>query len=266
MLAVATCTGGVSCDCLCDESCNATATIGFGSSGAAVVAVCVTGSAAVATCTGGVSSDCFCDESGNATATIGFGSSGAAVVAVCVTGSAAIATCTDGVSSDCFGDAASTRGSGLSGAAVGSAAVATSTLATTALFVAVASRASATSAPAVRVAAQRSAAGPVPALSTPPELRTINEPTAQIARTNVPHTATATFEDRRGSMIPSPPKVPPQLCGTAQACNGADLSKQDCGRATTVPARHHFFQIVLPDCIASPGTNGLLRPREFAKN
>src|ERR1700692_4563351 len=51
VLAVATCTGGVSGGSICDEAANAASTIDSGSSDAAVVsvAVCVTGSAAVAT-------------------------------------------------------------------------------------------------------------------------------------------------------------------------------------------------------------------------
>src|SRR5260221_11660481 len=51
VLAVATCTGGVSGGSICDEAGNAASTIDSGSSDAAVVsvAVCVTGSAAVAT-------------------------------------------------------------------------------------------------------------------------------------------------------------------------------------------------------------------------
>ena len=53
MLAVATCTGGVSGGRICDESVNAASTIDFGSSEAAVVsvAVSVTDSAAFATST-----------------------------------------------------------------------------------------------------------------------------------------------------------------------------------------------------------------------
>src|ERR1700730_9862947 len=182
VLAVATCTGGVSVGSICDEGGNAASTIDPGSpDGAVAVSVGLTASLAsfetgsgvlaVATCTGGVSGGSICGEAGNAASTIDSGSSDAAVVsvAVCVTGSAAVAT---------------------------------SALATTALLIAVAWGASASSGSAARDGARRSSVGTAPPLSMPAEPRTANEARTQIARTTVPHNAAPTVGNGRAFMMP----------------------------------------------------------------
>src|ERR1700731_4452670 len=137
---------------------------------------------AVATCTGGGSDGSTCDAMGNVASTIDFGSSETGVMsaAVSVTGSAAVAA----------------------------SALAIAELATAALPVAVACGASANSASAVRDAARRSSIGTAPAFSMPAEPKPASQATTQPPRTTVPHNAAATFADRRGFIIPSPPKTP----------------------------------------------------------
>src|SRR4030088_580787 len=131
---------------------------------------------AVATRTGGDSGASICDESGNAASTIDFGSSEAAGVSVVV-------PVTD------------------------SAAAATSSLATAALPIAVACGASASSASAVRDGARRSSIGTAPVFSVPADPKPPSEKTTHPTRTIVPHNAGATVANRRGYMIPSPPKA-----------------------------------------------------------
>src|SRR6266852_5313846 len=143
---------------------------------------------AVANCTGGVSGGSICDESGDAASTIDSGSSEAAVVSVAVP-------------------------------VPDSAAVATSALATAALPIAVACGASASSASAVRDGARRSSIGTAPVFSMPAEPKPASQATTQPARTTVPHNAAATVANRRGFMIPSPPKAPTALIFSDQDMN-----------------------------------------------
>src|ERR1700680_33133 len=134
----------------------------------------------VATCTGGMSAG-VCDGSGNAASTIDSGSYEATILPVAI-------PVTD------------------------SAAVATSVLAAAALPIAVACGGPASSALAVRDAALSSITAPV--FSMPAEPKPASQATIHPARTTVPHNA-ATVADRRGFMIPSPPKAPPEPCCTA---------------------------------------------------
>src|SRR6266481_85706 len=145
---------------------------------------------AVVTGTGGVSGGSICDESGNAATTIDSGTPEAAVVSVAVpiTGSAAGAT----------------------------SALATATLAIAALPIAVACGATASSTSAVRDGARRSLTGTAPVFSMPAEPKPASEATTQLARTAVPQNAAATVASRRGFIIPSPPKAPPEPCCTAK--------------------------------------------------
>src|SRR5260370_2614701 len=136
----------------------------------------------VGTCTGGRSVG-LCDGSGNAASTIDSGSSEAIILPVAIP-------------------------------VADSAAVATSVLATAALPIAVACGASASSALAVRDAA-RSSIGTAPVFSMPAEPKPASQATIHPARTIDPHNA-ATVADRRGFMIPSPPKAPPEPSYTAK--------------------------------------------------
>src|ERR1700692_4478993 len=138
---------------------------------------------AVATCTGGGSAGSVCDGSGNAASTMYSGSYEATILPVAI-------PVTD------------------------SAAVATSVLATAALPIAVACGGPASSALAGREAA-RSSIGTAPVFSMPAEPQPASQATIHPARTIVPHNA-ATVADRRGFMIPSPPKAPPEPCCTAK--------------------------------------------------
>src|SRR5258708_27830418 len=149
---------------------------------------------AVATCTGGDSGGGICDEFGNAASTIDSGSSEAGVmsVAVPVTDSAAVAT----------------------------SALATSALAPVALSIAVAFGEAASSASAVRDGARRSSIGTAPEFSILAVAKPGSRSTTQPARTTVPHNAAATFADRRGLIIWSPPKAPPEPCCTAKHATG----------------------------------------------
>src|SRR6202035_4473344 len=137
----------------------------------------------VATCTGGRSAG-ICDGSGNAASTVDSGSYEATILPVAI-------PVTD------------------------SAAVATSLLATAALPIAVAWGGPASPALAVRDAA-RSSIGTAPVYSMPAEPKPASQATIHPARTTVPHNASATVVDRRGFMIPSPPKAPPEPCCTAK--------------------------------------------------
>src|ERR1700716_1918381 len=146
----------------------------------------------VATCTGGRSAG-TCDGSGNAASTIDSGSYEATILPVAIP-------------------------------VADSAAVATSVLATAALPIAVACGASASSALAVRDAV-RSSIGTAPVFSMPAEPKPASQATIHPARTIVPHTA-ATVADRRGFMIPSPPKAPPEPC-CKPSTRRPDYSGQD---------------------------------------
>src|SRR3984957_14305141 len=149
-------------------------------------------------CTGAKSADSVCDGSGNAATTIDSGLSEAAVVSVAVpaAGSAAVAT-----------------------SALGTAAFAATVLATTALPIAIACGSSAGLALAARDAA-RSSIGTAPVFSVPAEPKPASQPTIHPARTTVPQTVGATVVNRRGFMIPSPPKALPEPCCTAKHATG----------------------------------------------
>ena len=74
----------------------------------------------------------------------------------------------------------------------------------------------------------------------PAEPKLANQATTQPARTIAPHNAAATFTDRRGFMIPLPPKAPPEPLHS-QARDGAEFP-DECGHAMTQTAGHQFFQ------------------------
>src|ERR1700730_13160624 len=148
---------------------------------------------AVAICTGGDWGGSTCGELGNAAHMIDSGSSETAVVslAVPVTDSTAIAT----------------------------SALATSTLTTAALLIAMVCGAFANSTSAAREAARRSSIGTAPVCSMPAEPKPASQAITQPARTTVPHAA-APVANRRGFIIPSPPKAPPEPCCTAKHATG----------------------------------------------
>src|SRR5258708_34926201 len=143
--------------------------------------------------TGAGVSGSICDGSGNAATTIDSGLSEAAVVSVAVpvTGSAAVAT----------------------------SAPAAAALATAALAIAIACGSSASLALAAREAAPLSI-GTAPVVSGPAEPKPASQPTITPARTSDPQNAGATVVNRRGFMIPSPPKAPPEPCCTAKHATG----------------------------------------------
>src|SRR6266436_5397593 len=152
------------------------------------------GALAVVICTGGVSGGSICDESGNAASTIDSGTCEAAAVSVTV-------PVTD------------------------SAAVVTSALATAAVLpITLACAAYASSASAARDGARWSSIGTAPVFSMPAEPKPASQATTKLARTTVPQNDAATVANRRGFMIPSPPKAPMLH---SQACDGADSSDQD---------------------------------------
>src|SRR6266576_1442527 len=168
---------------------------------------------AVATCTGGKSAGSVCDGSGNAATTIDSGLSEAAVVSVAapVTGSAAVAT-----SALATGASATAA---LATAALATAASATAASATAALPIAIACGSSACLALAAREAA-RFSIGTAPVFSVPAEPKPASQPTITPARTSDPQNAGATVVNRRGFMIPSPPKAPPEPCCTTKHATG----------------------------------------------
>jgi len=141
--------------------------------------------------TGAGVSGSICDGSGNAATTSDSGLSEAAAVSVAVpvTGSAAVATSAP-------------------------AAAASAAFATAALAIAIACGSSASLALAAREAAPFSI-GTAPLFSRPAEPKPANQPTITPARTSDPQNA-ASVADRRGFMIPSPPKAPPEPCCTAK--------------------------------------------------
>src|SRR5437879_5784003 len=147
--------------------------------------------------TGAGVSGSICDGSGNAATTIDSGLSEPAVVSVAVpvTGSAAVATSAP--------------------AAAAPAASAAAALATAALAIAIACGSSASLALAAREAAPFSI-GTAPVFSVPAEPKPASQPTITPARTSDPQNAGATVVNRRGFMIPSPPKAPPEPCSTAK--------------------------------------------------
>src|SRR5256714_7127462 len=148
--------------------------------------------------TGAGVSGSICDGSDNAATTIDSGLSEAAVVSVAVpvTGSAAVAT-----------------------SAPAAAASAAAALATAALAIAIACGSSASLALAAREAAPFSI-GSAPVFSVPAEPKPASQPTITPARTSDPQNAGATVVNRRGFMIPSPPKAPPEPCCTAKHATG----------------------------------------------
>src|ERR1700723_3650615 len=154
-------------------------------------------------CTGGKSADSVCDGSGNAATTIDSGLSEVAVVSAAVpaAGSAAVAT------------------SAPATAAFATTVLATTVLATTALPIAFARGSSASLALAARDAA-RSSIGTARVFSVPAEPKPASQPAIHPARTTVPQTVGATVVNRRGFMIPSPPKAPPEPCCTAKHATG----------------------------------------------
>src|SRR5882672_4276569 len=143
--------------------------------------------------TGAGVSGSICDGSGNAATTIDSGLSEAAVVSVAVpvTGSAAVAT----------------------------SAPAAAALATAALAIAIACGSSASLALAATEAAPFSI-GTAPVFSVPAEPKPANQPTITPARASDPQNAGASVVNRRGFMIPSPPKAPPEPCCTAKHATG----------------------------------------------
>src|SRR6266403_2220463 len=148
--------------------------------------------------TGAGVSGSICDGSGNAATTIDSGLSEPAVVSVAVpvTGSAAVAT-----------------------SAPAAAAPAAAALATAALAIAIACGSSASLALAAREAAPFSI-GTAPVFSVPAEPKPASQPTITPARTSDPQNAGATVVNRRGFMIPSPPKAPPEPCCTTKHATG----------------------------------------------
>src|SRR2546429_6836776 len=138
----------------------------------------------------------ICDGSDNAATTIDSVLSEAAVVSVAVpvTGSAAVATSAP-------------------------AAAAPAALATAAVAIAIACGSSASLALAAREAAPFSI-GTAPVFSVPAEPKPASQPTITPARTSDPQNAGATVVNRRGFMIPSPPKAPPEPCCTTKHATG----------------------------------------------
>src|SRR5712671_5403298 len=173
---------------------------------------------AVVTDAGGVSGGSICDGSGNAATTIDSGLSEAAVVSVAVpvTGSAAVATSAP--------------------AAAAAAALAT-------LAIAIACGSSASRALAAREAAPFSI-GTAPVFSVPAEPKPASQPTMTPARTSDPQNAGATVVNRRGFMIPSPPKAPPEHAAQPST-RLADFSDQDMTAQWRKLQAHQFFQKVL---------------------
>src|SRR3954470_18363888 len=172
-------------------------------------------------CTGDKSADSVCDGSGNAATTIDAGLSEAAVVTVAApaAGSAAVATSTP----------------------------ATAAFATTALAVAIACDSTACPALAARAAAPFSI-GTAPVFPVPAEPKPASQPTRTPARTSDPQNAGATVVNRRGFMIPSPPKTPPER--VAQPSTRGLIFDQDMTEQWRKLQAHRFFRKVLPECNA----------------
>src|SRR5438045_283618 len=156
--------------------------------------------------TGAGVSGSICDGSGNAATMIDSGLSEAAVVlvAVPVTGSAAVATSAPAAAAP---------------AAAASATAASAASASAALAIAIACGSSASLALAAREAAPFSI-GTAPVSSVPAEPKPASQPAITPARTSDPQNAGATVVNRRGFMIPSPPKAPPEPCCTAKHATG----------------------------------------------
>src|SRR6266566_3146087 len=168
--------------------------------------------------TGAGVSGSICDGSGNAATTIDSGLSEAAVVSVAVpvTGSAAVATSAPAAAAPA---AAAPAAAASAAAALATAALATAALATAALAIAIACGSSASLALAAREAAPFSI-GTAPVFSVPAEPKPASQPTITPARTSDPQNAGATVVNRRGFMIPSPPKAPPEPCCTTKHATG----------------------------------------------
>jgi hypothetical protein len=107
------------------------------------------------------------------------------------------------------------------------------------LPIAVAWGASASSASAVRDGA-RSSIGTAPVFSIPLEPQPASQATTQPARATVAHNGAATVANRRGFMIPSSPKAPPEPCCTAPAREEVFFGSRH-ARAMTQTAGHQFF-------------------------
>src|SRR6202035_5279600 len=98
--------------------------------------------------------------------------------------------------------------------------------------------------------AARSSIGTAPVFSMPAEPKPASQAMIHPARTTVPHNAGATVADRRGFMIPSPPKAPPEPCCTDKHATARFFgSRYD--RAMAQTAGHQLFQRVLPECNAA---------------
>src|SRR5947207_981100 len=161
--------------------------------------------------TGAGVSGSICDGSGNAATTIDSGLSEAAVVlvAVPVTGSAAVATSAP----------AAAAPAAAAPAAAAPAAAASAASASAALAIAIACGSSASLALAAREAAPFSI-GTAPVSSVPAEPKPASQPAITPARTISTQNAGASVVNRRGFMIPSPPKAPPEPCCTAKHATG----------------------------------------------
>src|ERR1700686_1002315 len=173
-------------------------------------------------CTGGKSADSVCDGSGNAATTIDSGLSEAAIVSVAVPGAGS--------------------------AGVAASVVATAAFAATALAIAIACGSSSSLALVAREAAPFSI-GTASVFSVPAELKPASQPTMTPARTSDPQNAGATVVNRRGFMIPSPPKAPPKHAAQPST-RRADFSDQDMTAQWRKLQAHQFFQKVLPECNA----------------
>jgi hypothetical protein len=96
--------------------------------------------------------------------------------------------------------------------------------------------------------------GTAPVFSVPAEPKPASQPTITPARTSDPQNAGATVVNRRGFMIPSPPR--PRLSHAAQpSTRRADFSDQDMTAQWRKLQAHQFFQKVLPECNAPPASN-----------
>src|SRR5260370_22699960 len=154
--------------------------------------------------TGAGVSGSICDGSGNAATTIDSGLSEAAVVSVAVpvTGSAAVATSA----------LAALAATALATTALATTALAATALAIAALPIGIACGSSATLALAARDAA-RFSIGAAPVFSVSAEPKPASQPPITPARTGEPQNAGASVLNRRGVMIPGPPKAPPSHSG-----------------------------------------------------
>jgi hypothetical protein len=122
-----------------------------------------------------------------------------------------------------------------------------------ALAIAIACGSSASLALAAREAAPFSI-GTAPVFSVLAEPKPASQPTITPARTSDPQNAAATVVNRRGFIIPSPPKAPPEPCCTAKHATG-DFSDEDMTALWRKLQAYQFFQKMLPECNAPPASN-----------